>query len=257
MAVDVSQQWTQPNGESLLPSRWNDLELAKNKGLDNDDSNGRCLGWRCLAWVRCQNHKDMIHTMFGGNRNGNGSGRATVSKVSLLTGAANFDAETFHPDPSNVWYGQCVLAFSFILRAGDGSRYKFKCVLVSTLEEYVCRDDPIPGQSQCIMWCCIVFQSRADKILCSVAGNWLFKSESRRLYEMDAQLPRLYVIPMTSLLGKLSVVRAGNTGTIPYSMQGRAAECYPGGKCDSSEGKGDGSLLYYVNPWTMRWSQII
>ena len=93
--------------------------------------------------------------------------------------------------------------------------------------------------------------------LCSVAGNWLFKSESRRLYEMDAQLPRLYVIPMTSLLGKLSVVQAGNTGTIPYSMRGRAAECYPGGKCDSSEGKGDGSRLYYVNPWTMRWSQII
>ncbi len=94
VAVDVSQQWTQPNEESLLPSRWNDLELAKNKGLDNDDSNGRCLGswWRCLAWVRCQNHsdKDMIHTMFGGNRNGNDSGWTTLSKVSLLTGAAHF-----------------------------------------------------------------------------------------------------------------------------------------------------------------------
>lgn len=90
MAEDVSQQWTQPNGESLLPSRWNDLELAKNKGLDNDDSNGRCLGWRCLAWGRCQNHKDMIHTMFGGNRNGNDSGWTALSKVSLLSGAANF-----------------------------------------------------------------------------------------------------------------------------------------------------------------------
>ncbi len=87
----------------------------------------------------------------------------------------------------------------------------------------------------------------------------MFKSESRRLYEVDVQLPRLYVIPMTSLLGKLSVVLAGNTGTIPYSMRGRAAECYPGGKCDSSEGnmKGHGSRLYYDNPWTMRWSQII
>ena len=90
MAVDVSQQWTKPDGESLLPSRWNDLELAKNTGLDNDDSTGRCLGWRCLAWVRCQNHKDMIHVMFGGNRHGKGSGWATLSKVSLLTGAANF-----------------------------------------------------------------------------------------------------------------------------------------------------------------------
>ncbi len=94
------------------------------------------------------------------------------------------DAETFHPDPSNVWYGQCVLAFSFILRAGDGSRYKFKCVLISTLEEYVCRDDLIPGQSHLKpVHYVLVFQSRADKILCSVAGNWLFKSESCRLYE--------------------------------------------------------------------------
>jgi hypothetical protein len=54
-----------------------------------------------------------------------------------------------------VWYGQCVLAFSFILSASDCSRYKFKCVLISTLEEYVCRDDPIPGQSQCIMCLCL------------------------------------------------------------------------------------------------------
>jgi hypothetical protein len=174
------------------------------------------------------------------------------------------DAETFHPDPSNVWYGKCLLAFSFILRADDGSRYKFKCVLISTLEEYVCRDDPTPGHGLCLcgaalqflMWCCIVYQNRADnKMVCS--GNWLFKSESRRLYELDAQMPRLYVIPMTSLLGKLSLVQAGNTGTIPYSMRGRAEECYPGGKCDSSEGKGDGSRLYFVNPWTMKWSQII
>ena len=90
MAQDVSQQWTSPNGKILLPSRWNDLELAKNKGLDKDDSGGQCLGWLCLAWVRCQNHKDMIHVMFGGNRHGKGSGWATLSKVSLLAGAANF-----------------------------------------------------------------------------------------------------------------------------------------------------------------------
>jgi len=43
-----------------------------------------------LHGCAAKNHKDMIHTMFGGNRNGNGSGWATLSKVSLLTGAANF-----------------------------------------------------------------------------------------------------------------------------------------------------------------------
>jgi hypothetical protein len=36
-------QWTSPNGELLLPSRRNDLELEKNKSLeslDNNDSGG-------------------------------------------------------------------------------------------------------------------------------------------------------------------------------------------------------------------------
>ena len=89
----------------------------------------------------------MIHNMFGGNRNGDGRGWATLSKVSLLTGAANF----------------------------------------------------------------------------------------------HGGLPVL----------KHSVVK------IAEFLRGRATACYPGGKCDSREGKGDGSRLYYVNPWTMKWSQII
>jgi hypothetical protein len=36
-------QWTSPNGKLLLSSRWNDLELEKNKRLeclDNNDSGG-------------------------------------------------------------------------------------------------------------------------------------------------------------------------------------------------------------------------
>jgi len=34
-----SMQWTSPNGELLLPSRWNDLELEKNKSLESLDNN--------------------------------------------------------------------------------------------------------------------------------------------------------------------------------------------------------------------------
>ncbi len=77
---------------SLTLSRWIDLEMAKNKGLDNDDSAARCMGWRCLPWVRCQNHKDIIPTMLtgSGNRNGTGSGWDTLPKESPLTGAKNF-----------------------------------------------------------------------------------------------------------------------------------------------------------------------
>jgi hypothetical protein len=51
------------------------------------------------------------------------------------------------------------------------------------------------------MWCCIavlnvvlhcISKYSDKKVVCS--GNWLFKSESLRLYELDAQLQRLYVI---------------------------------------------------------------
>jgi hypothetical protein len=138
------------------------LELAKNKGLDNDDSNGRCLGWRCLAWVRCQNHKDMIHTMFGGNRNGNDSGWTALSKVSLLSGAANFlgglpvlkhsvvkIAEFLHSQHSNK------LTDLQLPRPDQALRFSHVdeiCAKIEFLD--VCRDDLIPGQSQCIMCLC-------------------------------------------------------------------------------------------------------
>jgi hypothetical protein len=56
--------------------------------------------WDCLAWVRCQNHKDMIHSMFGGNKHGDGSGWATLSKVSLLTGAATIHTK-YNTNTSN------------------------------------------------------------------------------------------------------------------------------------------------------------
>ena len=141
------------------------------------------------------------------------------------------DSATFHPAPDNVWYGLCLLVFSFIVRSDDNVRYRMKCVLISTLEEYVCPEDD------------------------AAAGNWCQKAETRRLFELDSSLPRLYVMPITSILGKVPLVRAGNTGTIPHHMRGRKEQCFPGGKADSAPGKGDGSRLYFVNSWAMKWSQ--
>ena len=46
---NVSMQWTSPNGELLLSSRWNDLELEENKSLeslDNYDS-----GWTAFRQI--------------------------------------------------------------------------------------------------------------------------------------------------------------------------------------------------------------
>jgi hypothetical protein len=140
------------------------------------------------------------------------------------------DRATFHPNPDNVWYGKCLLVFSFIVRGDGNARYRMRCVLISTLEDYNCPEDD------------------------ATAGDWCRKAQTRRLFELDPSKPRLYVMPLTSILSKLALVRAGDTGTIPYHMRGQEARCFPGGKADTSPGKGDGSRLYFVNSWAMKWS---
>ena len=59
-----------------------------------------------------------------------------------------------------------------------------KCVLISTLEDYDCHDDD------------------------AASGDWCKKAETRRLFELDPSLPRLYVMPISSIQGKVSLVRA-------------------------------------------------
>jgi hypothetical protein len=44
-------QWTSPNGELLLPSRWNDLELGKNKSLESLDNNDSLAGWTAFRQI--------------------------------------------------------------------------------------------------------------------------------------------------------------------------------------------------------------
>ena len=142
------------------------------------------------------------------------------------------DGATFHPAPDNV--GRCVLVFSFSVRSDASVRYRMKCALISTLEEYTCPEDD------------------------AVAGDRCQKAETRRLFDLDPSLPRLYVImmPVTSILGKVPLVRADNTGTIPHHMRGRRGECFPGGKADSAPGSSaDGIRLYFVNSWGIKWSQ--
>jgi hypothetical protein len=78
------------------------------------------------------------------------------------------------------------------------------------------------------------------------------------LYESEP--PVVYLIPVELILGKLPVVRVGNTGRIPSDMHnhslmrrknfnGRADEVRENGKL-----KTKGSALYYVNKYAMEWS---
>jgi hypothetical protein len=83
--------------------------------------------------------------------------------------------------------------------------------------------------------------------------EWLDNIGSKLVYERKENQQVLYVVPITSILGRLALVPAGDTGTIPYSMRSESA-LYPGATCDSRNGAGDGSRWWYVNTWAMTWS---
>ena len=59
------------------------------------------------------------------------------------------------------------------------------------------------------------------------------------IYERKQQQV-LYVVPVSSILGRLALVPVGDTGTIPYTMRQETAE-FPGGKCDSKLNAKEGS----------------
>jgi hypothetical protein len=63
----------------------------------------------------------------------------------------------------------------------------------------------------------------------------------------------LYVIPVTSILGRLSLVPVGDTGrTIPFSMRKETVTCdFPGASCDSKMDAGDGNRWWYINSAAM------
>ncbi len=77
--------------------------------------------------------------------------------------------------------------------------------------------------------------------------------DSNIVYEHSMQSQVLYVVPITSILGRLALVLVGDTGTIPFSMRKQTRE-YPGTSCDSKEGAGDGNQWWYINSNAMKWA---
>ena len=60
----------------------------------------------------------------------------------------------------------------------------------------------------------------------------------------------MYVIPITSILGRLALVPVGETGTIPYSMR-KEASSFKGTACDSKLNGADGNGWWYVNTFAL------
>ena len=63
----------------------------------------------------------------------------------------------------------------------------------------------------------------------------------------------LYVVPITSILGRLALVPVGDTGTIPFNMR-KESKDFEGASCDTKRGAGDGSRWWYINSAAMKWA---
>jgi hypothetical protein len=73
------------------------------------------------------------------------------------------------------------------------------------------------------------------------------------IYERRLQSQVMYVIPITSILGRLALVPVGETGPIPYSMR-KEASSFPGAACDSKLKGADGNRWWYVNTFALKWA---
>ena len=76
--------------------------------------------------------------------------------------------------------------------------------------------------------------------------EWLASVGSRVVDELDYKKPILYVVPIQSILGKLSLVFVGDTGTIPYSMRNTFAGA-PGDRRLGAGHCSDGCRMWFVN----------
>ena len=55
-------------------------------------------------------------------------------------------------------------------------------------------------------------------------SGWLDQDNGTMLYERKQNQQVLYVIPISSILGKLPLIPVGDTGTIPFSMRDKLRE---------------------------------
>ena len=86
------------------------------------------------------------------------------------------------------------------------------------------------------------------------------KCGSNLIYETLPGKEVVYVLQITSILGRPPVVRAGDTGTIPLSysngFSNGAHRCdHALAKADTSAGAGVGCPMYFENSWALGWSR--
>ena len=90
--------------------------------------------------------------------------------------------------------------------------------------------------------------------------SWITTCGSRLIYETLPGKEVVYVLPISSVLGRLPVVRAGDMGTIPHKYRaglrsGAHRFDHDLARADSAPGRGDCCPMYFVNSWALGWSR--
>ncbi len=57
------------------------------------------------------------------------------------------------------------------------------------------------------------------------------EGRTKKLYQPEPR-PVVYIVPVTSILGRLPLIPAGDHGTIPAEMRHRKKELFDYGRCD-------------------------
>jgi hypothetical protein len=127
-----------------------------------------------------------------------------------------------------------------------------ECAYVSVLEEY--KGHRRPGYILHILHILYIVHILhiLVMILFDCCAAWMDVCQSTIVYERCESAQVLYVIPVSSILGRLPFVPVGNTGTIPYEMRREAAD-FPGASCDKGKDGKDGCRWWYVNSWALSW----
>ncbi len=109
------------------------------------------------------------------------------------------------------WFCKLLLLFKIHAKTDIGMQYH-KCAYVSVLEEY--KGKRKPGHILHFL----------HFFICLSTLAWLDQCQPAIVYKRREQAQVLYVIPVSSILGRLPLVLVGATGTIPFAMPREAAD---------------------------------
>jgi hypothetical protein len=151
----------------------------------------------------------------------------------------------------NIWFCKLPLLFTIETKTDAGMK-KHTCAFVSVLEEYKGHRRPGLYILHILHIIHIYHILHILHIMILLFTGWVDACQSTIVYERSESAQVLYVVPVSSILGRLPIVSpaVGDTGTIQFQMRGESAE-FLGASCDKTQGGRDRCRWWYVNSWAL------